>query len=214
MRGKLLAVLVASGVVISAACGFDGLGELDPLATDPDAARTGSQDGDPKGGAEGSVSGGDASALDSQADVLVAPDAPPGFDAGCTDPLRCLKCTPPKIYCPSIGCVSDCKANCPGAPLGCVACQSGDTPSVETCVTDVNATSCVSGINVRCTCSGSNPSACPGSHQVCISGACRACGEPNTDGLKCVLPNMGCNAIDNPTDRFLCRPCSASQGCN
>ena len=127
-------------------------------------------------------------------------------DAGCTDPLTCLRCSAGTMYCPgSSSCVSDCKASCATEQIGCIACSTADVPSVATCVTPAQATSCINGANLRCTCAAGVVTLCPGSHQVCVSNQCLACGETATDGLNCAAGKQ-CDAIDsNAADRYKCR---------
>jgi hypothetical protein len=114
---------------------------------------------------------GDASASDAASRDGARSDArtDAGAEGDCPGQIRCAA---------NGACVASCEA-CAGS-IECIKC-SNETPQ-SSCEPAATAY-CLGGTYERCECQTS--SSCPGAAQVCVSGKCSSCGEPNTNGLKC-----------------------------
>ena len=185
----LIGIVVAAGATV-AACDLASNG----IATDTTAA-----DASADGTSEGSPS---SDAMDELAEAMTG-DAPndvedAGFDAivdagsfHCAAAFvsNCLACPGAPSLCVDT-CVASCHDSCPTSQIECFACTAGNTPSNSVCVPPANATGCIAGSNVRCTCLSTDAGECPGATQGCSAGLCLACGESvpvNTDMLVCKL---------------------------
>jgi hypothetical protein len=152
-------------------------------------------------GPDGSVvdSGGDLGAQDAlpdttSADVIEEEETDgncgSGFvcGSGCVPPgaSPCASCGAGHLVCNATqSCVADC-AGCPGRPVMC--CNMGAPAGA--CLTiyqlEVDFDGGCPAPQTQCPCSGDDPSACPGSQQVCEQGGCSSCGQnPGTNGLSC-----------------------------
>lgn len=139
-----------------------------------DGSNPGDRDGG--GGADGSTPN----------DSGTGNDANGGYLCGANRVSDCAQCATGNFLCAATGtCTNNCKSNCSGSPIECVACNNGGQPVARVCEPDNKAAACVGG-NQRCPCTGNNASTCFGPRQVCAGNQCTACGEPGTNDKNCM----------------------------
>lgn len=205
----------AALAVVAAACGFEGSGSM-PAAAGVDETGTGetgagpAADGDADGGIDGAPffdEGGTIVLLDSA--TLPAEEVDAGDSGACpVDSYRCAAtgacvtvcggCPGASLRCAASGTCVDACTGCAGRTFECWACSSSNDAVLAKITCEPSPDTCYGAGFARCDCA--RLGGCYGSEQICLGNsfvgyACRGCGEPETNGRRCVGsgPTRRCN---------------------
>ena len=101
----------------------------------------------------------------------------------------CGGCAGTPIRCAATGMCVDACTSCTGRTFECWACSSSNSTVLAKITCEPSPDTCYSAGTTRCNCGLLR--GCYGSEQVCLGNGfsgfyCRGCGEPSTDGQRCV----------------------------